>query len=753
MKKTIAIILSLVLLLGCLPFAAADGVREPDFDGLIEQGSTAPDTNAFFVTCDLRFAPFYYTTDLGYAEFCCCYDNTYAVYDWFGNLLWKLPSNTDHANGYYGGFVAASIGADGCQIYSASGKRLSDHNHRIQYDITAYATEKRNESILIVRACENLETHENEEMLFCSSGKTLVAEEFGYHYLGMITYKKDGLWGAVDGQGNEVLPNVYRYLDAANDGLLACRKEDKYGVIDAEGNEVVPFVYDDMEVLKNGDYRRISVCKDGKWGVIDLTGKVRVPLEYDRKLQGADYKNLGKEQYEFYSYRLSGTVYDLVCEDHAVCYMGSYRIPMNVIVDTKDRFYVKETNASSHYSGVNQDGEPIPGLEWVANMTMLGDCYYMTYYDKAQGVRGGRIYDLDMKLLAEIPRAATISMAHAYIPFAWSEDLIAIQQIDYAAVSFYTHEGELVREEISAYLMRDLHHKTFSLRKKTTYSDAYAFGDGYSMTPYDFDAVGYFDKNQSDGYPLVTAMVTPETGHIYDCKGNQVSDLSFLQIDSRTDGRDYGCMHVRTWEKSGFLYICPIGTSFVDNVGASWYRDSVEFCSNAGLMNGMGGGKFQPQTVMTRAMLVRVLYNLSGTKCASHGFADVPEGKWYTDAINWAAENGIVNGTDATHFAPDLPVTREQMVTILYRYASKFAAFDVNEDAYQSFDDAQTVSGYAKAAMGWAVASGLINGKGGNNLVPRGQATRAEIATVLTRFVKFMANPPTDPTPPQGARS
>ena len=183
-----------------------------------------------------------------------------------------------------------------------------------------------------------------------------------------------------------------------------------------------------------------------------------------------------------------------------------------------------------------------------------------------------------------------------------------------------------------------------------------------------------------------------------------------------------------------------------------WFSEPINFCYNAGLMNGMGKGQFQPQAQMTRAMLVQVLYNISGYEAESYGFTDVASNRWYYKAINWAAKEGIVNGMTATTFAPDLPVTREQMVTILQRYAAKFGPALAEQETLSAYNDAGKVSNFARGAMCWAVENGIINGKTPVTLDPQGKATRAEIATVLMRFVRLMAQKqaeePTAPTVP-----
>ena len=158
-------------------------------------------------------------------------------------------------------------------------------------------------------------------------------------------------------------------------------------------------------------------------------------------------------------------------------------------------------------------------------------------------------------------------------------------------------------------------------------------------------------------------------------------------------------------------------------------------------MIGMGGAKFQPDTEMSRAMLVTVLYRIAGEPSVkgTAPFRDVEKNSWYTNAVIWAAENGIVKGVNTTTFAPNDQITREQIVTILYRFA-KFRGLDVGDttDLAKKFTDAARVSDYAKEALSWAVAVGIINGMPDNTIAPQNSATRAEVATILMRFCALL---------------
>ena len=175
---------------------------------------------------------------------------------------------------------------------------------------------------------------------------------------------------------------------------------------------------------------------------------------------------------------------------------------------------------------------------------------------------------------------------------------------------------------------------------------------------------------------------------------------------------------------------------FLDVGTNDWFYNDVAYVWENGLMSGTAADRFSPNASTTRAMLVTVLYRMDGSAISSGNapFTDVPAGSWYADAVSWAAENGIVTGYSATRFAPNEPVTREQVASILYRYA-RLCDRDLSPAAsLTAFADHASVSGYAREALSWAVGSGLIGGSNGR-LNPSGTATRAEIAAILHRFL------------------
>lgn len=172
-------------------------------------------------------------------------------------------------------------------------------------------------------------------------------------------------------------------------------------------------------------------------------------------------------------------------------------------------------------------------------------------------------------------------------------------------------------------------------------------------------------------------------------------------------------------------------SQFTDLNKDAWYYDSVKNVVNRGIMNGVAKDRFNPNGNLTRAMAVKVLYELAGHPEVerNHSFTDVKDSAWYADAVAWGFESGVVKGISETKFAPNDTLTREQMVTFLYRYAGGGKA----ADQLGQFTDAEQISNFAKDAMNWAIENQIIKGTGKGKLSPRGTASRAQIAAIIAR--------------------
>ena len=184
-----------------------------------------------------------------------------------------------------------------------------------------------------------------------------------------------------------------------------------------------------------------------------------------------------------------------------------------------------------------------------------------------------------------------------------------------------------------------------------------------------------------------------------------------------------------------------VSDRFSDVGKNAWYHDAVQWAADQGLMNGVSDDTFAPSDTCTRGMVVTMLWRMAGEPASDAGgsFTDVSSGAWFADAVNWAAETGTVNGISATEFAPDAPVTREQLAAILYRYAQAQGKGFTGMWAFPlEYPDASEVSGYADEAMHWMTMHGIITGMADGTLAPRDNATRAQIAAMFMRFCAEM---------------
>ena len=233
-----------------------------------------------------------------------------------------------------------------------------------------------------------------------------------------------------------------------------------------------------------------------------------------------------------------------------------------------------------------------------------------------------------------------------------------------------------------------------------------------------------------EGYALSTLTVTDRFGDAVRVTENSDGTYTFTMPNGQVT---VNATFVETEE--------PVAEPFIDVAEGDWFYDAVVYAYQNELMDGVGGNRFAPNSETTRAQLVTILYRLEGEPAVSGDlpFTDVEAGIWYTDAILWAAQNNIVNGVSDTEFAPGDDLTRQQLVTILYRYAEA-KGYDVSASADLSgYPDADQVQDYAQPAMAWAVAENIIQGMEDGTLKPAGNASRAQIATILMRFCEDVA--------------
>lgn len=267
------------------------------------------------------------------------------------------------------------------------------------------------------------------------------------------------------------------------------------------------------------------------------------------------------------------------------------------------------------------------------------------------------------------------------------------------------------------------------------------FQEGYAIkvadTKYGKVKVSAENADEDD---VITITTEPD-------KGYAVSKISI-----KTDGGETVTYRTSIATKNSYYFYMPddnvtitvtFGVAhkdmpFTDVHSYSWFYDAVQFVYDNDIMNGVSDTSFNPDGTVTRGMIVTMLWRMAGEPYSfGGGFSDVPAGHYCYSAAAWASRNGIVNGMTSTTFAPDSNITREQLVTILYRYA-QYLGYSTTGSSLYGFTDASSVSSYATNAMSWAVKYGIISGVTTTTLVPAGTATRAQAAQMFMSFYDFL---------------
>ena len=250
------------------------------------------------------------------------------------------------------------------------------------------------------------------------------------------------------------------------------------------------------------------------------------------------------------------------------------------------------------------------------------------------------------------------------------------------------------------------------------------------------DGVAKVDKSYASAGAKVTITVTPGRNATVQRITVTDEDGERLKLTENRDGTYSFTMPSGT--ANVYVRFSGSGLPFADVPSGSWYYDDVAYVYDTGLMTGLTVTAFGPNLSTTRGMIVTILWRMENEPAAKHGcpFADVRRGSYYEQAIAWASENGIVTGFDASTFAPDRAITREQLAAILFRFAAYRGMDAVTlRENLSSFQDQAAISAYAVSALNWAVGEGLMQGTG-DKLEPTGNATRAQVAAMLRRFIQ-----------------
>ncbi len=251
-------------------------------------------------------------------------------------------------------------------------------------------------------------------------------------------------------------------------------------------------------------------------------------------------------------------------------------------------------------------------------------------------------------------------------------------------------------------------------------------GDTVTVTP-----------KPNDGYIVDEVTVTDKNGNSVAVKDNGDGTYSFVMPEKAAQPVK---VSVTFKEETDDTPSDNPSSKFVDVIAGSWYQEAVDYVIANGLMQGTSETTFEPATTTTRGMVVTVLHRMESAPSAPTAeFGDVTSGQWYSNAVAWAAEKRIVTGYDNGNFGPNDMITREQLATMLYRYAAYKAYSTSAQTSLAAYTDADAISGYAQSAMNWANAENLITGTTTTTLSPQGDASRAELATILMRFCEQVA--------------
>lgn len=302
---------------------------------------------------------------------------------------------------------------------------------------------------------------------------------------------------------------------------------------------------------------------------------------------------------------------------------------------------------------------------------------------------------------------------------------------------------------------------TYTAEKKSSSSHSY---DGYITIINPKNGTVSVSDDWADEDQKITLTITPDKGYvvdkieIVDLEGDKITAKKVEDKDNKYTFRMANCdvtvtvtfkeegktedkEETTTEETETEETTKPETITFSDVKESDWFYKGVSYVVENGMMNGVGNDQFAPNAPLTREMLAVVLYNMEKQPESTgvNPFADVKANMWYTDAIVWANANGIVAGYDDSTFGLGDSITREQLATILYRYA-QLKDYDVTEKAdLTGYADSTAISGYAVEAMQWANANGIVNGMTETTLAPQGTATRAQVATMLMNFCENVA--------------
>ena len=394
---------------------------------------------------------------------------------------------------------------------------------------------------------------------------------------------------------------------------------------------------------------------------------------------------------------------------------GSYTVSR--VVEDQTLYLAHENSTTQHYVST----EAVPFQFYRQVITEAG-------YTYATSVTGLEALIADLSGLKE----------EDYTSYSWAilqNALTAAQTVANAgSQSFDTEETALAAQAVIDQAAKDLYaaklalEDTGSIIISTSYAITVDKADNGTVTS---------SRTRASKGLTVTLTVKPDESYALDTLTVTDKKGSEIKLTDKGDGKYTVTMPASAVVVQATFTAESSSLPFTDVSVNDWFYDAVAYVFDNGLMDGTAGTAFSPLMTTNRAMVVTILWRLAGSPepDAAPAFSDVAADSWYTDAVAWASENGIVKGYSDTVFAPDDTVTREQLATILYRYVQHTGGGFQGAWAFPlDYADADQVSDWAYEAMCWCTMKSIINGVGGNTLNPQGSATRAEVAQILMNF-------------------
>ena len=383
--------------------------------------------------------------------------------------------------------------------------------------------------------------------------------------------------------------------------------------------------------------------------------------------------------------------------------------------------------------------------------TEILKAYMDEYHDNGQFGYGFDISKYDAAFFQK--KALLLVFANAYGSYP-APTISSIKNTEAKIVIEYTRLGDAYTADMSSWMLvlemdRDMSEKEIWLNGSKIAEPPYA-----TAIEHDYHAVITNPTCTEEGFTRYTCARcgdqyddnrAPALGHDYTATLTEptCTDEGYITYVCSRCGHSYIDDRVPALKHDYLNGICTIcgaelPRTFIDVPTDAWYANGIEYVSIHDLMNGVGENRFAPDGTMSRAMLVTVLWRYADKPVEKENlFTDVPTDQWYTEAVNWAAKNGIVTGIGNGKFDPEGAVTREQMIAILYRFTEEKEIATKSRDVFSGFEDGEAVHEYAVDAMKWAIAKKLIIGSNDDNklyLNPNGSSTRSQVATVLMRY-------------------